>query len=300
MRDRHPDTVELGRLGLWSLELRNPHTPGYEEALDELSSHCWGALWIAGATGPDIWTDTERLLKADESTAVALGVISIWSADASIAPAEHRRLSTTYGHRILTGFGVSNADSAAAAGHRFDSPLTSMNTYLDVLDGTADGITVNERILGALGPRMSQLAASRAGGIHPFLVTPDAVAEYRQVLGETPLIAPHQAVLFERNADRARAVARANIGMYLGMPSYRANVKRMGFSETDLVSGGSDRLIDSLVAWGDGDAIAERLKAHWNAGADHVAVQILTDGDAIPLDEWREVAALRHLGGTAR
>jgi probable F420-dependent oxidoreductase len=171
--------------------------------------------------------------------------------------------------------------------------VTAMNDYLDRLDTTADPIPTGQRILAALGPKMTELAARRARGSHPFLVNPEYVAHSREVAGRAMLIAPHQAVVFDSRAAQARDAARAGVGPALDLASYQRNLRRMGFGDDDLVRGGSDRLIDSVVAWGDLDAIAQRIREHFEAGADHVALQVLTVPDGLPLPTaWRELAAL--------
>jgi probable F420-dependent oxidoreductase len=168
-----------------------------------------------------------------------------------------------------------------------------MNEYLDRIDAAADPIPTGERILAALGPKMTQLAARRASGSHPFLVSPQYVAHSREVGGHAMLIAPHQAVVLDSRATEVRDAARAGVGPALDLPSYQRNLRRMGFGDDDLVRGGSDRLFDAVVAWGDVDAIAQRIREHFDAGADHVALQVLTVPDGLTLrTAWRELASL--------
>ncbi|MCP3785014.1 LLM class flavin-dependent oxidoreductase [Micromonospora sp. A3M-1-15] len=149
--------------------------------------------------------------------------------------------------------------------------------------------------MGALGPKMVDLATARTSGWHPFVVTPEYSARLRERVSHRPLVAPHLAVVLDRDPDRARAAARAGIGMFIGFPAYRSNLARLGFDEEDLVPGGSDRLIDALVAWGDLDDVADRVQAHLDAGADHLTLPVLrpdTDSAGLPLRQWRELAAL--------
>jgi probable F420-dependent oxidoreductase len=142
---------------------------------------------------------------------------------------------------------------------------------------------------------MAELAAKRTAGIHPFLVNPDYTARMRDRLGSDVIIAPHQAVVFNTDAEQARAVAREHLGMFVGFDAYRNNLRRLGFTDSDLVPGGSDRLIDALVARGDEETIGRRLREHLDAGADHVAVHVLPAtpvGDGLPLPDWRRLADL--------
>jgi probable F420-dependent oxidoreductase len=298
MNDGAASLRRTGRLGVWSLELRGMDPAAMSEAVADLDAQGWGAVWIAGANGPGIWADAERLLAAAPRTSVGTGVVSIWGDDGEHAAAEHARLTRTYGRRLIAGFGVSNKSAAAAAGKDFGPPLQTMERYLDNLDNLDSGeptIAAGDRILGALGRRMVALAGSRAGGIHPFLVTPESNVANRQALGPDALIAPHQAVVLERDPRRAREIARRGIGMFIGFPAYQANLRRLGFTDDDLVPGGSDRLIDSVVAWGGIDDVARRVRAHWDAGADHVALQVLTSTGNAPVQEWRELSALLDL-----
>jgi probable F420-dependent oxidoreductase len=282
----------IGRLGLWSMELRGSDKGEINDTAAALDDQGWPALWIAGANGPGLWTDGEGLLSSAPHASVVFGVMSIWSADARNAAAQHRRLTATYGRRLIIGLGVSSPESAAAAGQEFGTPLTAMTRYLDELDAASPTLASGDRILGALGPRMVALAGERTAGIHPFLVTPESNSTNRQILGPDALIAPHQAVVLETDPAKARAIARRGIGMFIGFPSYQANLRRLGFGDDDLIPGGSDRLIDATVAWGSVDDIGRRVQEHWEAGADHVALQVLSADRGLPRSEWRELSAL--------
>jgi probable F420-dependent oxidoreductase len=142
---------------------------------------------------------------------------------------------------------------------------------------------------------MLALAARRAGGAHPFLVTPEHTATARSVLGQGPLLAPHQAVVLDTDPGRARALIRESLQLSLAQPHYQDNLRRLGFGPDDLARGGSDHLIDSRVAWGDPDTVSKRIREHHDAGADHVAVHVISaDPTRIPRAQWRALAeALR-------
>jgi probable F420-dependent oxidoreductase len=207
--------------------------------------------------------------------------------------ADHHRLTAAHGPRLLTGIGVSNADSARSKGQTYPGAVTAMTDYLDRIDAATDPIPHNERVLAALGPKMTKLAAERASGSHPFLVTPQYVANSREIGGRDMLLAPHQIVVLDESPSDARETARGMVGAALGLPSYQANVRRMGFGDDDLASGGSDRLIDAVVAWGDLDAIGGRIREHFDAGADHVALQVLAvPGGLTTAQVWRELASV--------
>ncbi len=170
-----------------------------------------------------------------------------------------------------------------------------MRAYLDALDAAPTPVPAGERVLAALGPRMLQLARERSAGAHPYLGTVEHTRRARAVLGAGPLLAPEQAVVLETDPDRARAIGRAHITFYLQAPNYTNNWLRLGFARDDLADGGSDRLVDALVAWGSVETIGERVAQHLAAGADHVCLQVLTgDATAMPSGEWQTLAALNH------
>lgn len=282
--------MDLGRIGLWSVELRMSDPAAITDTASELDELGWGALWIPGLGGGDVLGDSERLLAATRSTKVATGVLSIWRHDATEMADGHARLQDEYGRRLLLGFGVSDAAAAQGAGQTY-RPVTDMGAYLDGLDTAPTPLPVEERALAALGPRMIDLAGRRTAGVHPFMVTPEYSAATRKQLGDGPLIAPYQAVVLESDPATARAAARDFLGGFLTMGHYVRNLLRQGFTEEDLAGGGSDRLIDSVVAWGDVPAVGDRVRAHHEAGADHVCLHVVgTTG--MPLPQWRELAAL--------
>jgi probable F420-dependent oxidoreductase len=206
-----------------------------------------------------------------------------------------KTLCEAFPERFLLGIGVSHAPFVNVRGHEYDKPLTAMRRYLDAMDA-APFVAVPPtgempRVIGALAPKMLALSAERAAGAHPYFVPPEHTARAREILGDGPLLAPEQAVVLETDAATARAVARGHMATYLALPNYANNLKRLGFTDDDIGDGGSDRLVDAIVAWGNLDAISERVRAHHQAGADHVDVQVLDpDPRALPLRQWRELA----------
>jgi probable F420-dependent oxidoreductase len=166
-----------------------------------------------------------------------------------------------------------------------------MRAYLDSLDVAAPPVLPEARALAALGPKMLELARERSLGAHPYLVTPEHTRIARQAVGPEKLVAPEQAVVLESDPERARAIARQHLERYLELPNYTNNLRRLGFGDADLAGGGSDRLVDGIVAWGDEDAVRERVLEHREAGADQVLIQVVTDRrDELPREEWRALA----------
>jgi probable F420-dependent oxidoreductase len=285
--------MDLGRSGIWSFELRTADTGRIRDAAAELDEAGWGALWIPGGGGGPILADAERLLQATRTAKVAIGVASIWQHRAAEIGAGHAALQEQYGRRLMLGLGVSDTAAARQAGRPF-RPLSEMSDYLDELDQPPSLVRTDERLMAALGPKMVELAGRRTAGIHPFAVTPDYTAATRTALGPGPLIAPYQAVILDSNDSTARSTARAFLGTFISMGHYDRSLRRQGFTEEDLGHGGSDRLVNTLVAWGGLDAIAQRIRAHHDAGADHVCLHVLSSERGLPTPDWRRLASLNQ------
>ena len=164
--------------------------------------------------------------------------------------------------------------------------------YLDALDAATPPVPVEERALAALGPRMLELSRDRTRGAHPYLANPEHTRIARDVLGDGPLLMPEQPVVLETDPATARELARGHFTIYLTLPNYLNNLRRLGFTDDDFADGGSDRLIDGIVAWGDEAAIARRVQEHFDAGADHVCIQVITPRgfQALPREQWRALA----------
>jgi probable F420-dependent oxidoreductase len=205
-------------------------------------------------------------------------------------------LSEAFPGRFVLGLGVSHQPMVEGLrGQTYERPLAAMREYLERMDAAmyvaAEPAEPPRRVLAALGPKMLTLAAERTDGAHPYNVPPEHTAGAREILGPEKLLAPEQAVLLETDPTEARRIGRSHVAIYRDLPNYMNNLRRFGITDDDIADGGSDRLVDMLVAWGDVDAIRARVQAHLDAGADHVAVQVLTpERGTVPLDEWRELA----------
>lgn len=277
--------------GIWAAPLRYGDPAMAADAAAELETLGYAAVWIPDVGG-DVFASVENLLRATTSLTVATGILNLWMHEAQEAASQHARLTQTHGRRFLMGIGVSHApliDQAEAG--RYTKPLAHMRAFLNGLDAGTPPVAVEDRVLAALGPKMLALAGERTAGTHAYLVTPEHTAVAREALGPGKLIAPEQAVVLEADPAVARAIARSHLAIYLGLPNYTNNWKRVGFTDDDIAAGGSDRLVDAFVAWGGVDAIVERVQAHRDAGADHVCVQVLnSQPQDLPLVEWRALA----------
>ena len=244
------------------------------------------ALWCSGGFDPGLAPRFERLLSATKHAVVASGIVSIWRASPGEVASGFADLEERHPGRFLLGLGVSHGPLV----DNYARPFDAMVRYLDALDSGSTSVPKDRRVLAALGPRMLELAASRTAGAHPYLVPVEHTAQARERLGPDPLLAPEATVVLDDDPIEARRRARAFLAMYLSLPNYTNNLRSMGFGDPDLVDGGSDRLVDAVVAWGDADAIAERVRAHFQAGADHVCIQVVPGSGDFPLDDYRRLA----------
>jgi probable F420-dependent oxidoreductase len=287
--------VDPGPIGLWTGFLDGLPTAEVRERVAEVDERGWGAIWLPEAVGREPLVSSALTLQASSRLVVATGIAGIFSRDAMTMAAGHRTLTEAYPHRFLLGLGVSHQPMVEGLrGHDYSRPLATMRRYLDAMDAAiymaAPPPHEPQRVLAALGPKMTALAAERAMGAHPYFVPVDHTAEARATLGEGPLLCIEQAVVLETDPAKAREIARTHTSIYTTLPNYTNNLRRHGFGDDDFVGGGSDRLIDAIVVWGDEDAVSSRVRAHHDAGADHVCIQVVTTDYSPGVDQWRRLA----------
>jgi probable F420-dependent oxidoreductase len=290
-----PLVEQLGRVGLWTSRLDIQPADQLRTTVAELESLGWGSLWSWEVFGREALTNAGLLLCATRQLVVGTGIANIWARDPVAMAAAQRTLAEAYPGRFVLGVGVSHAPIVDARGHRYERPLERMRAYLDAMDAAPwQGPPLQEepaRVLAALGPRMLELAAERSAGALTYNAAPEATAWARSILGAGPLLAVEQAVVVEEDPAQARRIARELLAFYLTLPNYVRAWERAGFGPEECADGGSDRLVDAVVAWGRPDAIAERVQAHLDAGADHVCLQVLDpDPSALPMGAWRALA----------
>lgn len=272
-------TIDLGRYGVWG----HARSLTAERARD-LESLGFGALWQGGSPEADL-RHVRDLLDATNTIVIATGIVNIWTADATAVAASYHQIEAAHPGRFLLGLGVGHPEAVA----EYRSPYQALVDYLDVLDG--EGVPVQRRVLAALGPKVLRLARDRSAGAHPYLVTPEHTRSARAILGPDRLLAPEQRVVLEADPSAARAVGRPTVVKpYLGLTNYTSNLRRLGYSDADLSGGGSDRLIDDLVVYGNSAEVARRLGQHLDAGADHVAIQLLSSPEADQDEQYRILA----------
>ncbi|ONH31398.1 LLM class F420-dependent oxidoreductase [Pseudofrankia asymbiotica] len=282
--------MDLGGVGIWNAHLRFGDPAAAAEAAAELDELGYEAIWIPDVGGP-VFDALENLLGATRRAVVATGILNLWMHDPADVAAARAALDEKFGGRLLLGIGVSHApliDQIKEPG-RYRAPLRAMTSFLDGIDAATPPVPVADRVLAALGPKMLELARTRARGAHPYLVSPEHTAIAREALGAGPLLAPEQTVVLTDDRVAGLEIARPFLTPYLQLPNYANNLRRLGFTDDDLFSV-TDRLVDATIVIGDEAAIARRVAEHHAAGADHVCVQVLTAGDSLPRDEWRRLA----------
>jgi probable F420-dependent oxidoreductase len=279
--------MELGRLGVWSIGIRQVAEAAVRAAAAELERLGYGTIWYSAGSGTRGFDIGQALLQATGRIAVATGITSIWATTPAQSAAGFQQLEQSAPGRFLLGLGVSHAAMVDQAGPgRYRRPLEQMSRYLDELGA----VPRQRRIVAALGPKMLDLAQRESLGTHPYLVTPQLTARIRDRVQPGALVAVEQGVVLETDPVRARAVAREHLSGYLKLPNYVNSWLRSGYQPGDVAGGGSNRLVDDLIAWGDAAAVADRIRAHYAAGADHVCVQVLGGAAPVPVPEWRAIA----------
>ena len=240
----------------------------------EIEALGYGAVWVGGSPPAELdWV--EPILEQTTTLQVATGIVNIWTAAAGPVAESFHRIEAAYPGRFLLGIGVGHPE----AHQEYRKPIDALTDYLDKLDEY--GVPKDRRVVAALGPKVLKLSAERSAGAHPYLTTPEHTAEARKLIGPSAFLAPEHKVVMTTDAEKARAVGRKALDIYLNLANYLNSWKRLGFTDDDVAKPGSDRLVDAVVAYGTPDAIAARLKEHVAAGADHVPVQVLTGPDKL-------------------
>jgi len=278
--------MQLNKLGVWAAtdSLSASNAADFARRIEAWG---YGALWIPEAVGREIFSASAWLLANTSTLVVASGIANIYARDPVSSAAAQKGLNEQSGGRFLLGLGVSHVPLVEMRKHAYGKPVATMRAYLQGM-AEADYRAISppappKTVLAALGPKMLELSAELADGAHPYNVPPEHTHQARSILGPGKLLCVEQAAVLETNAAEARAIARRFLAIYLGLPNYVDNWRRLGFADSDFTGGASDRLIDAVIAWGDEKAIRARIQEHWQAGADHVCVQAV--GPALLPDE---------------
>ncbi len=287
MKDTQIAKRILGKTGVWNWldGYSRDESIAFARKIETLG---YQSLWLPEAIGRDPFAMASLLSAHTETLGFATGIANLYARDPMNMNALRKTMGDLTGGRFVLGIGVSHAHLVTGVrGHEYQKPLTTMRNYLDGMEKAMyrapEGPHDTPVVLAALREKMLGLSAERTSGAHPYFTPPEHTARARKILGPDALLAPEQMVLLETDATKARALARENMKIYMGLPNYLNNLRWLGFSETDLADGGSDKLVDAIVAWGDESALQKRVDEHFEAGADHVCIQALhPEGQGIP------------------
>ena len=288
-----PVRERLGRVGVWLASLRPAPVDEERRAVRRIEELGYGSIWCGeGIGGKEAFAHQSLLLAATGHIVSGTGIANVWARHPATMQGGAATVGAAYPGRFVLGVGISHAPMVERSGQAYQRPLAYMERYLDGMDAAAgDGPAVQvrvPRVLAALRPQMLALARERSDGAHSYFVPTSHTSLARQVLGPDRLLIPEQAVVLTTDSDKGRRTARAHMETYLQLPNYVNNLRHLGYTDEDVSGGGSDRLVDAIVAWGDEADIAKRVAEHIAAGADHVLLQPLG-----PLDEAvRQLEAL--------
>ncbi|MEV4166886.1 TIGR03620 family F420-dependent LLM class oxidoreductase [Nonomuraea dietziae] len=288
--------MDNGRIGVWHPSFSRAPAPLAREAAARLDELGYATLWLNEGPGSrEPFAAAAMLLAATSKIKIGTGIANIWARDATAMAAGRSTLGEAHPGRFLLGIGVSHGSLVSWRGHEYGKPLTAMRAYLDGMNQAADSVIKGgdaPLLLAALRPKMLELSRDRADGAHSYLVPAEHTVMAREILGRDRLLVPEVGVVLERDPAKARAIAREHMSYYLTLPNYVNNLRHLGYTDDDLADGGSDRLADAIVGWGDEEAVVARVRAHLDAGADQVAIQPLTAGGADLADGMSQLERL--------
>jgi probable F420-dependent oxidoreductase len=275
-------STALGKLGVWAF-IDNMTAREAVQFARQLEQWGYSALWIPEAVGRDPFAIISFMAAHTEKLIFATGIANIWARDPMAMNAIHKTVAELAPGRFIMGLGVSHAPLVKdIRGHAYQKPVSTMRTYLEAMQNSlymaASADEPAPIVLGALRQHMLKLSAEKANGAHPYFVPPEHTAWARGILGPDALLCPEQKLLLETDPDTARRIARSHMGTYTTLDNYKNNLKQFGFDEADFENSGSDKLVDAIVGWGDEAALQARIRAHWQAGANHVCIQAIQDG----------------------
>ena len=278
-KDLRPVRERLGRVGVWLASLRLAPVDEERRAVRRIEELGYGSIWCGeGIGGKEAFAHQSVLLAATHHIITGTGIANVCRHPATMQGGA-ATVGAAYPGRFVLGVGISHAPMVERSGQAYQTPLAHMDQYLGAMDAAAPeaptvGVPV-PRVVAALRPKMLALARERSDGAHPYFVPTSHTALARQVMGAGRLLIPEQAVVLTNDADEGRRTARAHMATYLQLPNYVNNLKHLGYTDQDISGGGSDRLVDAIVAWGNEADIAKRVTEHIDAGADHVLLQPL-------------------------
>lgn len=289
--------ARMGRVGLWSFALQRLAATEERSVVREMEALGFPAIWYPESLGSkDAFAHGSIILEGTERAVVAPGIANIYARDPMAMANGAKALGEAYPGRFVLGIGVSHAPSVESRGATYGKPIETMSAYLDAMAAAQYAAPEPDPpvplVLAALGPRMLELAAARADGAHPYFVPIEHTPVARRHLGPEPFLGVEMTAILSTGGDDRRRIAHAFAKNYLALPNYANNLRRLGWSDDDVAGDGSERLLDAVIAIGDVDLIVARAKAHLDAGADHVCIQVREERSTDPaLGAIRELSA---------
>ena len=280
--------MDIGKIGIWFFldAMTAPESAQFAQTVEKAG---YKTLWIPEAVGREPFAHATYLLDHTERLSVATGIANIWARDAITMAAASKTVAELSGGRFVLGIGVSHKPLVSnLRGHSYEKPYSYMKEYLPKLKSALYRAPEPKEevpiVLAALHPKMLALAAEQARGTHTYFVPPTHTAKVRSQIGPKPWICAAQAVILEKDATKARTMARQYMKTYVPrLPNYTNNLKALGYGDAEFADGCSDRLVDDIVAWGSEEKIRDRVDAHLKAGATHVCIlPIRADNETLP------------------
>ena len=292
--------IDPGRIGLFAGPLNAQPTAIQRVFVREMERLGYGTLWYGESLAQEAFGRGSIYLAATERLVVASGIANIWARDPAAMANGGRTLAEAWPGRFILGIGVSHAPMVKLRGHDYERPYSAMRDYLEAMSlapWRGPDAEMPPIVLAALGPKMVALSGERAAGAYPYFSTTEHIREVRSILGPEPFLAADLPVVLAEDLTAARAIGNRHLVFYLGSANYRNNLLRIGWSEADLESPGSDAFFEAMVAWGDLARIGEKVGERLETGADQVVLNIVAaDASAPPLDELRRLAPLNDKG----
>ena len=274
--------ARLGRVGVWTFAFDALRAGDVRTAAAAIETLGYPALWVPeGGSSREIFAHLSLLLAATERITVCSGIANVTARHHEAMAGGARTLADAYGERVVVGIGIGHQYTAGRRRQEWEDPVGRMTAYLDDMEAVRAGpdpVVPVRRLIAALGPRMLEVAATRALGAHTYFVPVEHTARARELLGREPVLAVEQTAIVSGDPAVARGIARPWAADYLELPNYANNWRRLGYGD-ELGDGGSDRFIDAAFAWGDVSAVANRVREHLDAGADHVCIQVISGRD---------------------
>jgi probable F420-dependent oxidoreductase len=273
----------LGPVGVWLGALRTADAAAARYAAHRAEALGYGSLWIGeDIGGKEAFTQSAILLAATSTITVGIGIANVWTRHPAVMQGAAATVGSAWPDRFIVGMGIGHAPTVNASGMVYQKPRDHMSRYLADMDAASEHWPVPgsfPRLVGGLGPEMLAVARDQSDGACTFFSPPSHTPAARTVLGPDRLLIPEQAVVLSADATQARRIAREHMAFYLQFPNFTHSLRVLGYTEDDLSAGGSDHLVDALVAWGDESAIVRRVREHLDSGADHVLLQPLGSVD---------------------